>query len=284
MATDGVKIIGSDIAHDVYNSFMEMYTPKVKLYSLMEKYEQDKNNYAFDDVTYELCVTAYAFAFWEIGFLPENILKDVEKVIAKKASVIDWAEEVGEETGLARQTELDEFWKKINSPNPKPRQPEKKNAKNPIYDKIKKEVNGFSKVYYEEKRYQEVANKCKFILDNHVESLDKLKEYSTSKRNNLLNWLFLVQEFYMKSLIQLGKFENAVEEAKRKIELNKHLVDYFEGFFHQEEVLIYQLYIVLKDTKEIENWKKRLNDIGFSEKQIADISEPSKVDEMIKGY
>ena len=62
MATDGVKIIDGDLAHDTYEYIMELY---------------DSGASAGDetDFYHEIFVTAYALAFGEIGELTDEILK-----------------------------------------------------------------------------------------------------------------------------------------------------------------------------------------------------------------
>jgi hypothetical protein len=117
MATDGVKIIDGDIAHDIYTIFMDMYNYGASIEELKQKYETEKQQYSYDEEAYEIGVTAYALAFWEIGELTADMLKEVETVIAKQATVINWTEEIGEKAGKARQKELDKFWNKINQAN-----------------------------------------------------------------------------------------------------------------------------------------------------------------------
>jgi hypothetical protein len=38
---------------------------------------------SFDDFEYEIYTTAYALAFWEIGFITDDIIEEVKKVIEK---------------------------------------------------------------------------------------------------------------------------------------------------------------------------------------------------------
>jgi len=122
MATDGVKIIDSDTAHDIYYSFMDMFDHGASIDTLNKKYAEDKQKcISIDDEEYEICITVYALAFWEIGAITSEILKDVEEVIKKKATVKGWTLEVGEKKGKARQKELDNLWAKINHPKEKPR-------------------------------------------------------------------------------------------------------------------------------------------------------------------
>ena len=58
-------------------------------------------------------------AFWEIGELTDEILKEVKRVIELKAGVKVWTEECDENEGKKRQKELDKFLKKISDQNQK---------------------------------------------------------------------------------------------------------------------------------------------------------------------
>lgn len=117
MATDGVKIIDGDSAFDIYGTFMDAYDGGADIQVLHEMYERDKQIYAFEDSEYEICITVYALAFWEIGEITPEIMNEVKVVIAKGAGVADWTEQVSEKAGKARQKALDKLWEKINKPN-----------------------------------------------------------------------------------------------------------------------------------------------------------------------
>jgi hypothetical protein len=123
MATDGVKIIDGDLAFDTYSTFFEMYNKGASIETLIGKYEEDKCAYAHELLAedYEICITAYALAFWEIGALTADMFKEVEAVIAKQATVKDWAEQIGAHAGKARQRELDKFLEKISAPRARPK-------------------------------------------------------------------------------------------------------------------------------------------------------------------
>lgn len=121
MATDGVKIIDGDLANDLYAHFMIMYDEGSDIETLIQQFEDDKEDCSSDKFSYEICITVYALVFWEIGELTPRILKEVEKVIAEKNSVKIWTDSVGEKAGKERQKELDKLLKKISNPNLKPR-------------------------------------------------------------------------------------------------------------------------------------------------------------------
>lgn len=128
MSTDGVKIIDGDTAYDTYYGIMDLYDSGASIEIIREKIPFNQPDY-YDDFDYEVYTTAYALAVWEIGYITDDILQEVKKVIEKGACVSVWTEHHGEEAGKARQQELDEFWTKISAENKQVR--ERK-----VYDKI----------------------------------------------------------------------------------------------------------------------------------------------------
>jgi hypothetical protein len=122
MATDGVKIIDGDTAHDTYWGIMDLYDNGATIETIRNKnpFPQTQEDY-YDDFDYEIYSTAYALAIWEIGHMTDDILAEVKKVIDKGVCVKIWTEEYTAKEGKARQKELDKLWTKINSINPKVR-------------------------------------------------------------------------------------------------------------------------------------------------------------------
>lgn len=119
MATDGVKIIDGDLAHDTYWGIMDLYDSNVDIATIKNEIPFVKSEYGMEeDFYHEIFVTAYALAFWEIGELTDDILQEVQRVINVGAGVKNWAQE-DEKAGKARQKELDKFLKKISQPNAK---------------------------------------------------------------------------------------------------------------------------------------------------------------------
>jgi hypothetical protein len=120
MATDGVKIIDGDLARDTYDQIMDLYDSDATIETIKKEIPFVREDYGPDtDFYHEIFVTAYALAFWEIGELTDNILKEVKKVIDLKAGVKVWTEECDVNEGKKRQKELEKFLKKISQPNPK---------------------------------------------------------------------------------------------------------------------------------------------------------------------
>jgi hypothetical protein len=124
MATDGVRIIDGDSAHDTYWGIMNLYDNGATIETINSHFTFPQVDY-FDDFDYEIYSTSYALAIWEIGHMNEYILQEVKKVIEKGVCVKEWTEECNEKLGKARQKELDKLWKKISSENNKVRKVKK---------------------------------------------------------------------------------------------------------------------------------------------------------------
>lgn len=187
MATDGVKIIDGDTAYDTYNEIIDLYDSGEAVESIRAKKPFPPEGYV-DDFDYEVMVTAYAQAFWEIGFIGDDIIAEVKRVIEVGACVKSWTEECGAKAGKARQKELDRLWTKINSPNPKIR-------KRKRYRKVTEflfEVNDvlafqssckahYAIVLADIFRYRNICDYCFFITDYKGSLPPTIEQVSKSK-------------------------------------------------------------------------------------------------------
>ena len=124
MATDGVKIIDGDSAHDMYWGIMDLYDAGATMETIKKRFPFPCE-YVDDDFTYEIDTTAHALAMWEIGEITDEILQEVKRVIEKGACVSEWTEEYDEKLGKRRQKVLNKFWNKITSTNQKIRKRKK---------------------------------------------------------------------------------------------------------------------------------------------------------------
>lgn len=120
MATDGVKIIDGDTAHDTYWGIMDLYDSGADFGIINKEFPLVLAEY-FDDFDNEIYVTACGLALWEIGQMTEDKLTYIKSIIEKGACVKVWTEEYDPKEGKARQKELDKFWRKISQPNTKVR-------------------------------------------------------------------------------------------------------------------------------------------------------------------
>jgi hypothetical protein len=81
MATDGVKIIDGDLAHDTYWGIMDLYDKGADISTIKKEVPFIRSYYGVDDDFYhEIHVTAYALAMWEIGALTDGLLTQVKKL------------------------------------------------------------------------------------------------------------------------------------------------------------------------------------------------------------
>jgi len=119
MATDGVKIIDGDTAHDTYWGIMDLYDSGVD-FEIIEKEFPLIPREPIDDFYDEIYVTSCALARWEMGKLNNDDLTYIKAVIDKGACVAEWSKGSPAE-GKARQKVLDKFWQKISTPNEKVR-------------------------------------------------------------------------------------------------------------------------------------------------------------------
>jgi hypothetical protein len=115
MATDGVKIIDSDTAHDVYNGIYTLYNNGATHEEIIEAFPFVWEVEG-DGFEHEQYITAWALAMWETGGLGADHLHEVQRVVALGHGVRIWTEEVNAKEGAARQKELEKLLKKISVP------------------------------------------------------------------------------------------------------------------------------------------------------------------------
>jgi hypothetical protein len=115
MATDGVKIIDGDFAHDLYHEFMDLYDSGIPVSAIKEKIRSHYESHPLDAFDEEIYVTVLAQALWEIGELDDEILGRVKEVIEEERGLREWEQE-GEDWYRKRKRVLHRFLQKIQSP------------------------------------------------------------------------------------------------------------------------------------------------------------------------
>ena len=118
MAIDGVKIIESDTAFDIYNYVTESYKDGLSADKIIEKILADEKDYCIDDFYSEIYWTALAYSLWKIGHLPGDIKKKALEIIEKGANEL-WLE-IDEKALKQRQKNLDKLAIQLETENPKP--------------------------------------------------------------------------------------------------------------------------------------------------------------------
>ncbi len=110
MAIDGVKIIDSDLANDVYNEFMDLYDANMDFSEIKSKIDLWRNA-ELDAIDFEIFISAYALALWETGFLTNDVIDEVNQVLIEGQSLKMWTELTSEVESQARQKELKKTYK-----------------------------------------------------------------------------------------------------------------------------------------------------------------------------
>jgi len=126
MATDGIKIVDGDTAHDTYWGIMDLYDSGADSEKIENEFPLIQPDYV-DDFDNEIYVTSCGLALWEIGLMTQDKVKYIQTVIDKGATVTEWSRE-NEKEGRARKRELEKYFKKISQVNNKVR-PRKKYRK-----------------------------------------------------------------------------------------------------------------------------------------------------------
>ncbi|MBS5881920.1 MAG: hypothetical protein KIC55_05890, partial [Lachnoanaerobaculum sp.] len=118
MAIDGVKIIDSDDAYDIYNDIVERYKDGIDVELIKKDWLNEESNFCTDELYTEIYWTSLAYALWKIGHLDENIKNKALEIISKGASKL-W-NEIDERAVKARQKALNKLALQIQSENPRP--------------------------------------------------------------------------------------------------------------------------------------------------------------------
>lgn len=118
MAIDGVKIIDSDDAYDIYNSIVERYKDGENIDNIIADILDEESNYCTDDFYTEIYWTALAYSLWKIGHLPEDIKTKALELIENGAD--DFWLEIDSKAKSQRQRALDKLAIQLQSENPRP--------------------------------------------------------------------------------------------------------------------------------------------------------------------
>ncbi len=120
MAIDGPKIIDSDLAYDTYNEFMDLYDSDFSIEDIKKRIESYESSLV-DEIEYEIWLSTYSLALWEIGELPSDIYDNLKQCISKDAGVKMWVDENYETESIKRGKELKRLLNKLSNPTKKVR-------------------------------------------------------------------------------------------------------------------------------------------------------------------
>ena len=118
MAIDGVKIIDSDDAYDIYNDIVERYKDGIDVDIIKKDWLNEESNFCTDELYVEIYWTSFAYALWKIGSPDEDIKNKALNIISKGASEL-W-NEIDEKAMKKRQKVLDKLADQLQSENQRP--------------------------------------------------------------------------------------------------------------------------------------------------------------------
>lgn len=118
MAIDGIKIIDSDDAYDIYNDITERYKNGEDVEKIKQDWIKEEENFCIDELYTEIYWTAFAYSLWKIGFLDETIKEKTMEVLSKGASEI-W-NKIDPKAQKQRQKALDKLAIQLQTENTKP--------------------------------------------------------------------------------------------------------------------------------------------------------------------
>ena len=133
MAIDGVKIIDSDDAYDIYNDIIEHYKDGTDVDIIKKDWLNEESNFCTDELYKEIYWTALAYALWKIGNPDENIKNKALEIISKGPSKL-W-NEIDEKAIKARQKALNKLAEQIQSENLRPiKKPKPRKRREPYFE------------------------------------------------------------------------------------------------------------------------------------------------------
>lgn len=118
MAIDGVSIIDSDSAYDIYNDIVERYKDGEDVEKIKQEWLAQESNFCIDELFAEIYWTAFAYSLWKIGHLDDTIKNKALSLISKGASEL-W-NQIDPKAQKQRQRVLDKLATRLQSENAKP--------------------------------------------------------------------------------------------------------------------------------------------------------------------
>ncbi|MFK8297190.1 hypothetical protein ACI76O_02225 [Capnocytophaga cynodegmi] len=133
MAIDGIKIIDSDSAYDIYNDITERYKNHEEVTKIIQEWLNEEENFCTNALHTEIYWTALAYSLWKIGHLPDDIQQKTLTIIKNGANK-EWLK-IDTKAQKQRQKALDKLAEQIQSENPKPiKQPKLTKKKEPYFE------------------------------------------------------------------------------------------------------------------------------------------------------
>ena len=131
MAIDGVKIIDSDQAYDIYNEVVGRYRDGEHVTNIIKEILDTEKDDCQTDFFTEIYWTAFAYSLWKIGHLTDDI-RDKTLQIIKKGPNPFWLE-IDSKALKQRQKVLEKLAVQLQTENPRPLKVPKAKAKRKPY-------------------------------------------------------------------------------------------------------------------------------------------------------
>ena len=131
MAIDGVKIIDSDQAYDIYNEVVGRYRDGEHVTNIIKEILDTEKDDCQTDFFTEIYWTAFAYSLWKIGHLTDDI-RDKTLEIIKKGPDPFWLE-IDSKALKQRQKVLEKLAVQLQTENPRPLKVPKAKAKRKPY-------------------------------------------------------------------------------------------------------------------------------------------------------
>ena len=131
MAIDGVKIIDSDQAYDIYNEVVGRYRDGDHVANIIKDILDTEKDDCQTDFFTEIYWTAFAYSLWKIGHLTDDI-RDKTIEIIKKGPDPFWLE-IDSKALKQRQKVLEKLAVQLQTENPRPLKVPKAKAKRKPY-------------------------------------------------------------------------------------------------------------------------------------------------------
>lgn len=266
MAIDGVKIIDSDEAYDIYHYVTEAHRDGVSVEIIIANMLAEESTFCIDSFYTEIYWTSFAYALWKIGHLTEEI-KNRALTLIKDGADEEW-EKIDPRALAPRQKALDRLAVQLQSENPKPiRVSKAKKKQMPYFDEGDVLTVRFEEKYgavfvskiEESPRKLEYHLACTRLLQREKPDMDDFlnSRIACDKRNNsyrldtdcwfnhrdlglLLDRLEKIgrvelQDFQLVTLSPAATLEDVYAEITRDLEkFPRILIDTFDIVHHYE--------------------------------------------------
>ncbi len=257
MAIDGTKIIDSDLGHDIYNEFLGLYDSGVEVADIRKKLDVWRGD-ILDEEEFEIFITVYALALWEIADLDEGTLNEVRRTISEKAGYRMWLKESGVEDAKEREKILNRFLTKISTPKKTVR---KRKRYNPV-QKLLFEDNDVVMFQVSDGSYRAaIMVKTQIVRRNLVYCFAKTSfggDEAPTEADIRVSSVFIhkMQTFYSESQIKID--QPGIEKFWRrdKTSTNSFMLSMsFELIEHRDLIKFYRELKVVTQFKILEGYK-----------------------------